>query len=168
MFIPKKFWRDFFIALLPCMVVTTMLFIYILYPKMKIESGGYEEIEMIFRDSNNILFWGGCLMAILSSTLLATSSEVLYNAFRIYEMEPIKVSAKLISKSMHSQSVNTRGGFTSYYSKFQLIFELENKVKKKFYVTPDQFSLVFDGNEGILTYKEYSKTVYLDFDVLII
>ena len=49
---------------------------------------------------------------------------------------------------------------------YELTFELENKEVKRFYVSPDTFSLVFENNRGILTYKEHAKAVFVDFEVL--
>ncbi len=33
-------------------------------------------------------------------------------------------------------------------------------------MAPDTFSLVFENNRGILTYKEHAKAIFVDFEVL--
>ena len=94
---------------------------------------------------------------------LAFIYAALYNAYKLKYMGPTKVSAKLKSKYIQNQSI-PRSSFIS--TVYELNFELDNKEIIQFNVTPEQFSLVFENNKGVLTYKEHSKSVYLDFEVL--
>lgn len=75
---------------------------------------------------------------------------------------PISVPAMLKSKAIRNYMVPRSPNIGTA---FELTFELENKGIKRFNVTADQFSLVFENNRGILTYKEHSKSRFVDFDV---
>lgn len=159
----RRLWRDWLIAFVPIVSVVLMVYIFIMYPNVKIELNSTEEVNAIFRGLNASTFRFGINMSLLASFSLAFICAALYNAYKLKFSLPTKVTAKLISKYIRNQSI-PRSSFISIV--YELNFELENKEIKQFNVTPEQFSLVFENNKGVLTYKEHSKFVYLDFEVL--
>ncbi len=124
---------------------------------------GFGDVNILVHDLNASRFRYGLIMSLLVSFSLAFICAALYNAFKLKYAMPMKVPAKVISKYIRNQSI-PRSSFIS--TVFELNFELENKEIKQFNVTPEQFSLVFENNIGVLTYKEHSKSLYLDFEVL--
>ena len=159
----RRLWRDWLIAFVPIVSVVLMVYIFIMYPNVKIELNSTEEVNTIFRGLNATTFRYGIIMSLLVSFSLAFVCAALYNAYKLKYSLPIKVPAKVISKYIRNQPI-PRSSFIS--TVFELNFELENKEIKQFNVTPEQFSLVFENNKGVLTYKEHSKSVYIDFEVL--
>ncbi len=159
----RRLWRDWLIAFVPIVSVVLIVYIFIMYPNEKIEMISFEVVDTLYRSLNATTFRFGISMSLLVSFSLAFICAVLYNTFKLKFSLPTKVSAKLKSKYIRNQPM-LRSSFISIV--YELNFELEDKEIKQFNVTPDQFSLVFENNKGILTYKEHSKSLYLDFEVL--
>ena len=159
----KRLSRDWLIAFVPIVSVLLMVFIFLIYPNEKLELSYLDEVDALYRDLNASTFRFGVTMSLISGTALAFVCAISYNAFKLRYAMPTKVPAKLISKYIRNQSA-PHSAIVS--TRFELNFELENKEIKFFFVSPEQFSLVFENNKGILTYKEHSKSVYIDFEVL--
>ena len=159
----RSLFRDWLIAFVPIVSIVLMVYIFIMYPNVKIELNSTEEVNTIYRGLNASTFRFGISMSLLASFSLAFICAVLYNAYKLKFALPTKVTAKLISKYIRNLSI-PRSSFIS--TVYELNFELDNKEIKQFNVTPEQFSLVFENNKGVLTYKEHSKSLYLDFEVL--
>ncbi len=159
----KRLLRDWLIAFVPIVSVLLMVFIFLIYPNEKLEMSNYGDVDALYRDFNASTFRFGVIMSLIGGTGLAFICAISYNAFKLRYAMPTKVPAKLISKYIRNQAA-PHSAFVS--TRFELNFELENKATKLFVVSPEQFSLVFENNKGILTYKEHSKSVYVDFEVL--
>ncbi len=159
----KKLWHDWLIAFVPIASVSLLVYIFILYPNAKIELSGSDEVNAIYSGLNASRFRYGIIMSLLISSSLSFICAVLYDTYKLNYMIPTKVYAKLKSKYIRNQT-SLRSALIS--TVFELNFELENNEIKQFTVTPEQFSIVFENNKGILTYKEHSKSIFLDFEVL--
>lgn len=159
----KRLWHDWLIAFIPIVSVSLLVYIFILYPNAKIELSSSDEVNMIFSGLNASRFRLGIIMSLLISSSLSFICAVLYDAYKLKYMIPIIAPAQLKSKFIRNQT-NFRSALIS--TVFELNFELENNEIKQFTVTPEQFSLVFENNKGVLTYKEHSKSIFLDFEVL--
>ncbi len=160
---PKRLLHDWLIALVPIVSVSLLVYIFIIYPNVKIELSSYDEVNMIYRGLNASRFRFGIMMSLLISSSLSFICAILYDTYKLKYMMPTKVPAILKSKYIRNQT-NFRSALIS--TVFELNFELENNEIKQFNVTPEQFSLVFENNKGVLTYKEHSKSKFLDFEVI--
>lgn len=159
----KRLWRDWVIAFVPIVSILLLVFIFIIYPVKKLELSYFEDVDALYRDLNASTFRFGVIMSLIGGTGLAFICAITYNAVKLRYAVPTKVPAKLISKYIRNQAA-PHSAFVS--TRFELNFELENKATKLFFVSPEQFSFVFENNRGILTYKEHSKSVFVDFEVL--
>ncbi len=159
----KRLWHDWLIAFIPIVSVSLLIYIFILYPNAKIELSSSDEVNMIYSGLNASRFRFGIIMSLLISSSLSFICAVLYDTYRLKYMIPIKAPAKLKSKYIRNQTM-LRSALVS--TVFELNFVLENNEIKHFNVTPEQFSLVFENNKGVLTYKEHSKSKFLDFEVI--
>lgn len=163
MFNFKRFCRDGLVALVPILPILLMVFIFIIYPNLKFEMIQHDEADEVLRRLNATTFRYGLFISGIVSVFLAFVCAALYDTYKTRFAEVTKVPAKLISK----QIINNMAPRSVMISvEFELEFELENKEIKVFYVKPDQFSMVFENNTGILTYREHSKLFFVDFDVL--
>jgi hypothetical protein len=167
----KRFWLTVFIAFIPILIITMTVFIFFIYPEQKYDlydedsSGVYYSVNELYISMNESNFKFGCSMSLLSSIMLAGLCAVGYNTYKINSMDPIVVSAKVIAKDIRGQSYNTRGGVTQVATYFVVDFEFEDMTTRQFSVNATQFSLMFEGNVGLLVYKEYLKLYFIDFIV---
>ena len=167
----RRFWLTVFIAFIPILIITMMTFIFIIYPGQKydlydVEAGDtYYYLNELYISMNESNFKFGVSMSFLSSIMLAGLCAVGYNAYKINSMDPTVVSAKVIAKDIRGQSFNTRGGVKQVATYFVVDFEFEDKTTKQFSVNATQFSLMFEGNVGLLVYKDYLKLYFIDFIV---
>lgn len=158
----KRFGLDFLLAFVPTIVVMLVVFLFFIYPNERLEMSGLSHVDSIYRAYNKNTFWFGIFLSWMASTFVAYLFAVIYDGFRLNFMLPIEVPAKLKSKTIRNYMVPRALMVSTAY---ELVFELENQEIKQFIVTPEQFSFVFENNKGILSYKEHSKFIYVDFDV---
>jgi len=158
----KRFWLDWVMAFVPTALVPLMGFLFFIYPNERVELSQYNEVNEIYRDLNASTFRFGIIMAFLVSAFVAQIYAVTIDAYKLRFSLPISVPAKVKSKAIRNYMVPRSPNIGTA---FELTFELENKEIKRFNVTADQFSLAFENNRGILTYKEHSKSRFIDFDV---
>ena len=159
----KTFWRDWLIVFVPTLLILLMVYIFFIYPSDRIEMSQFDEVNEIYRDMNATTFRYGMFMILFVSWAVAHLYAVSLDAYKLRFALPIRVPAKLKAKEIKNYMVPRSASLSTAY---ELTFELENKEVKRFYVSPDTFSLVFENNRGILTYKEHSKVVFVDFEVL--
>lgn len=163
MFNFKRFWRDGLIAFIPILPVLLMVYIFIIYPNLRYEMSQHNEVNEIYRSLNATTFRYGLILSGLVSLFLAFICAALYDTYKTRFAEVTKVPAKLISKQINNRMALRSVMITV---EFELNFELENKEIKRFNVKPEQFSMVFENNAGMLTYRENSKSIFVDFEVL--
>ena len=159
----KTFWRDWLIAFIPILPVLLMVYIFFIYPNLRFEMIQHDEVDELYRSLNATTLRYGLIITGVVSAFFAFICAALYDTYKTRFTEVTKVPAKLISKQINN-ILAPRSVIISI--EFELEFELENKEIKRFNVKPDQFSMVFENNTGILTYREHSKLVFVDFDVL--
>lgn len=159
----KRFWLDWVIVFVPTLLILLMVFIFVIYPNEKMVVSGLHEVDTISRDYNASTLKFGIISTFFISWAVAHLYAISLDAYKLKFSLPISVPAKLKSKAIKNYMAPRA---LTISTAFELTFELENKEVKRFYVTPDKFSFVFENNSGILTYKEHSKSVFVDFDVL--
>lgn len=159
----KRFWRDFLLVFVPTLLILLVVYIFLIYPNDRIEMSQFDEANEIYRDMNATTFRYGIFMILFVSWAVAHLYAVSLDAYKLKFAMPISVPAKLKAKEIKNYMVPRAVSISTAY---ELTFELENKEVKRFYVSPEKWSLFFENNSGILTYKEHSKVVFVDFEVL--
>ena len=158
----KRFWCDWAMAFIPTVLILLMVYIFIIYPNERTQLSQYNEVNEIYRELKASTFRFGLIMTVLVSVFVAQVYAVTLDAYKLRFSLPISIPARLKSKAIRNYMVPRSA---SVGTAFELAFELENNEIKRFNVTADQYSLVFENNRGILTYKEHSKSRFVDFDV---
>ena len=126
----RRLWRDWLIAFVPIVTVVLMVYIFIMYPNVKMALNSTEEVNAIFRGLNASTFRFGISMSLLVSFSLAFICAALYNAYKINYSTPTKVPAKLISKYIRNQSI-PRSSFISTIYKLNFELALPTKLAIK-------------------------------------
>ena len=108
--------------------------------------------------TNFILLFIGC---ILVSMFLA----IAYDEIAFYIKPTFSIDAKLMSKESVMQSSANHTGFSSIGYNYNLTFKDENEVELSFAVTPIHYAIFFEGNKGILNYKQGVVNRFISFVV---
>ncbi len=165
----KKFWLIWFGTFIPILTICMTIYIFFIYPNQKYDIyddfiyNAYNNANEIFIQMNALNFKYGCVMSFVISAILTAICVAVFNLYMINATEPKVVQAKVVSKEIRSQSINSVSGFTQIATYFVVNFELEDKTILQFRVNATQFSLMFEENEGLLVYREFLKTIYIDF-----
>jgi len=134
--------------------------------------GYYEPFQPIYGENNEWFKSSRSETMILSFILglniciaVSLGLSIIYDEILLYIKPVITVGAKVISKDyFYGMDGNPRGTH-SVTSKYKLTFELENGAILRLPVTHCEYMMYFEGNKGILKYKEASLKRFISFEL---
>ena len=108
--------------------------------------------------TNLILFFMVCI-------LVSMFVVIAYEELAFYIKPIFSIDAKLMSRESAMQSSGNHTGFSSIGYNYNLTFKDENEVEMSFAVTPMHYAIFFEGNKGILNYKQGVVNRFISFVV---
>jgi hypothetical protein len=132
----------------------------------------YEKFVNIYREYNEWLksmYYEEQVILSISSFAVCLVSAIfialIYEEIVLYTKPIISVNTRLKSKESVFHSCKNNMGFSSVVYDYTLIFEANNGVELSFIVTPKHYMIIFEGNKGILNYKQGISNRFISFDI---
>lgn len=132
----------------------------------------YEPFKPFYGDSNELVksiereqvmitlisIFGLCI--VVSLVIL-----IIYNEIEFYNKPIITVSARLVSREVAKQIQGDYRGFSNISYAYKLTFKTDSGVDMNFQVSPKHYFTIFEGNKGILKYKQGISRRFIGFDI---
>ncbi|MCB2312972.1 DUF2500 domain-containing protein [Clostridium tagluense] len=142
--------------------ITILVYFVFFYEKFVNIYGEYTELlkSMYYDEQVNLSIesFAVCLVAAIFIALI-------YEEIVLYTKPIISVNTRLKSKESVFHSCKNNMGFSSVVYNYTLTFEADNGVELSFIVTPKHYMIIFEGNKGILNYKQGISNSFISFHI---